>query len=192
MHPLLINQLQQHLSQGAVPSTEWLPVVNAIDHHFQQAEHTEILLRAVLDAIPEMISIKSSEGVYSGCNKAFEAYHGVVEAALIGKTDFEIFPATMAQATQTQDEEARLAGANAQHFSEHWEVSRQGHKVCLETLRSPYFDAHGKLLGLLVVGRDVTERQTAAQTLLQQVNFDALTRLPNRRHFLERLTREVK
>ena len=38
MHPLLINQLQQLLSHGAVPSTEWLPVVNAIDHHLQQAE----------------------------------------------------------------------------------------------------------------------------------------------------------
>ena len=192
MHPLLINQLQQLLSHGAVPSTEWLPVVNAIDHHLQQAEHTQVLLRTLLDAIPEMVCIKSSEGVYSGCNKAFEAHHGLLEAALIGKTDFEIFPGPMARATLVQDEEARLAGANAQHFSEHWEVSRQGRKACLETLRSPYFDAHGKLLGLLVVGRDVTERQTTAQTLLRQLNFDALTKLPNRRYFLERLTHEVK
>lgn len=166
--------------------------MDALDQHDQEAAHTHLLMRGLMDAMPDMISIKSADGVYQGCNKAFETYAGITEAALIGKTDRDITGGDVARAVQALDEESQHAGQGEQHFSEGWELDRHGHKVCIETIRTPYFDAVGKRLGLLVMGRDVTERQNAAQTILRQANFDTLTLLPNRRYFSERLAHEVK
>jgi diguanylate cyclase (GGDEF)-like protein/PAS domain S-box-containing protein len=166
------------------------PTSTSPNHH--AADHAPAVLRALMDASPDMIGVKSVDGVYQACNAAFASHLGLTESEVIGKADSDLLPPDVAQANQGLDEEAALAGAGERYFSEHWEVDRLGHKVCIETMRSAFFDGEGHPLGLLVVGRDVTERQTAVQTILRQSNFDTLTELPNRRYFLERLRHEVK
>jgi diguanylate cyclase (GGDEF)-like protein/PAS domain S-box-containing protein len=192
MHQLLLNQLQQHLDRGPVPAAEWQPLLDDLDRRNRQADSNQRLLRGVIDGIPELISIKSAAGVYVGCNKAFERHVGVSEAQLLGKTDLDIFEAAVANAVQANDEEARYATAGEQHCSEAWGADAQGSPQCIETLRTPYFDADGELLGLVAVGRDVTERKLSSQTNQRDANFDTLTQLPNRRYFTERLSHELK
>jgi diguanylate cyclase (GGDEF)-like protein/PAS domain S-box-containing protein len=51
--------------------------------------------------------------------------------------------------------------------------------------------ADGKTL-LTIVARDITERKQAAEIIWRQANFDALTDLPNRRMFHDRLAQEIK
>jgi len=165
-------------------------------HSTRSSDHADVhapaVLRALMDASLDMICVKSADGVYQACNAAFAHHLGLSEAELLGKTDRDVLPPDVARVNEGLDEEATLAGAGERYFSEHWDVDRQGNKVCIETLRSPFFDEQGNALGLLMIGRDVTERQTAAQTILRQSNFDTLTELPNRRYFLERLRHEVK
>jgi diguanylate cyclase (GGDEF)-like protein/PAS domain S-box-containing protein len=48
---------------------------------------------------------------------------------------------------------------------------------------------HGE--GYLIRARDITERKTSEQTIYRQANFDALTNLPNRMLFNDRLANEI-
>ncbi len=192
MHQLLIRQLQSHLGPDHAPGPGWQPFVEAVNRDYHQAEQDHLLLRGVIDAIPDLVCFKTLDGVYLGCNKAYEAYFGLSEAELVGKTDFDLSIAEVATVLRGSDQQALQGAPGDQHFSERWGADQYGNQRCVETLRTPFFDAAGTLMGLICVGRDVTERKLAAQTIERQANFDALTELPNRRNFTERLAHELK
>ena len=42
-------------------------------------------LQVLMDAIPAPVFYKDKEGVYLGCNKAFEEYIGISREAIVGK-----------------------------------------------------------------------------------------------------------
>jgi len=53
------------------------------------------------------------------------------------------------------------------------------------------YDVDGLVIGTLAIGRDVTQRKAVEQQLLYQASYDALTGLPNRRMFGDRLREEI-
>jgi diguanylate cyclase (GGDEF)-like protein/PAS domain S-box-containing protein len=59
----------------------------------------------------------------------------------------------------------------------------------LESVASTVRDANGEVAKLVIVNRDVTDRKRAEQQLEHNLFHDALTGLPNRRLFLDRLQR---
>jgi PleD family two-component response regulator len=59
----------------------------------------------------------------------------------------------------------------------------------LESVTSTIRDAKGAVAKLVIVNRDITERKRAEEQLLHNLFHDPLTNLPNRRLFLDRLTK---
>lgn len=57
----------------------------------------------------------------------------------------------------------------------------------LESIASTVRDARGDVAKLVIVNRDITERKRAEQQIEHNLFHDALTGLPNRRKFLDRL-----
>lgn len=55
----------------------------------------------------------------------------------------------------------------------------------------PEYDAAGIMIGVLAIGRDITERKHLEQELERQAHLDFLTGLANRRHFLEQAETEL-
>jgi diguanylate cyclase (GGDEF)-like protein len=60
-----------------------------------------------------------------------------------------------------------------------------GTVVHLETLKTPYFDNTGKVLGLIGISRDMTERKRKEEEILYLTYHDYLTGLYNRTYFEE-------
>jgi PAS domain S-box-containing protein len=128
----------------------------------------EAKLQTLIHAIPDLIWLKDPEGVYLGCNQAFERCFGVKEAEIIGKTDFDIVPRDQADFFRQKDR--LVIEARATQENEEWVTSAEtGQQMLLETLKTPMYDAHGALIGVLGIGRDVTEhrRLVAEQERLQ-------------------------
>lgn len=134
-------------------------------------EHT--ILKTLLDAIPDQISLKDPEGAYLFCNPAFERAFGTTERELLGRTDEDLFDAEQAASFREGDLRAAAAGQPAR-FDQWVTYPGSGHRALLETIKAPLFDNSGRLTGVLGIARNVTKTRLAQQELEQQ--HKALTR----------------
>lgn len=135
----------------------------ALTHSNEQLQTEKALLRSLIDNIPDYIFIKDTEGVYVACNKAVENYFGVPESELIGKTDFDFVDASSAEGFRQRDKETLVS--NSICINEEWITHPEGQQFYLETTKIPFKDEQQKILGLIGIGRNITERKQAEKKL---------------------------
>ncbi len=119
-------------------------------------ERLAVLLSNLIDSIPDLIFYKNTDGVYLGCNKAFSEFAGKTAAELIGKTDFDLFPQEIAAFFREQDR-IMMQERSSRH-NEEWVSYPDGRQVLLDTLKTPFMAAD-RVLGLIGISRDITERK---------------------------------
>nr|WP_315400238.1 EAL domain-containing protein [uncultured Duganella sp.] len=71
-------------------------------------------------------------------------------------------------------------------------LRKGGAELWVTLATNPIFDGDGAYLGALALVNDITATRASAELIWQQANFDALTALPNRHMFHDRLAQEVK
>jgi diguanylate cyclase (GGDEF)-like protein/PAS domain S-box-containing protein len=71
-------------------------------------------------------------------------------------------------------------------------LRRDGSELWATLATNPIFDNAGVYMGALALVTDITERRHASEQIWHQANFDALTALPNRHMFQDRLGHEIK
>lgn len=125
----------------------------------EDLRNTISLLSSLVNSIPDLIFYKSPEGFYQGCNPSFEQFIGKHEKEIIGKTDYDLFDKETADFFRFHDKNmfAKLEASR----NEEWISYPDGEKALLETIKAPYKNADGKLLGLIGIGRDITARRKA-------------------------------
>ena len=124
------------------------------------------LLRALIDSIPDLIFFKDQESVYLGCNKAFEIFAGKSEEELTGLTDFDMFPREVAGFFREMD--LQMLSQGVTRSNEEWVTYPDGRRVLLDTLKTPYYDQNGQVLGLIGLSRDISERHRGEESLRQK------------------------
>ncbi len=127
---------------------------------------SESRLRTLVQTIPDLIWTKDLNGVYQSCNPMFARFFGASEAEIIGKTDFDFVDKELADFFVEYDRKAIKAGKPT--TNEEWiTFADDGHKACLETIKAPMYDAQNKLIGILGIGRDITQRKNSEEALKQ-------------------------
>jgi PAS domain-containing protein len=56
---------------------------------YLQLDRERSQLDVLIHSIPDLVWLKSAEGVYLRCNPAFERFFGAPESAIVGKTDYD-------------------------------------------------------------------------------------------------------
>jgi diguanylate cyclase (GGDEF)-like protein/PAS domain S-box-containing protein len=131
------------------------------------------LLRRVIDTIPDLIFFKDATGRYMGCNKAFEAFAGRDEQAQVGKTDFDFFDHKTASFFREQDRRMMESGETRQN--EEWVTYPDGRQVLLNTVKTPFGNAHGEAVGVLGISRDITAQfQTQSDLKARDETYRAM------------------
>jgi len=119
-------------------------------------------LRTIFKSTPDFLILKDAEGRFKAVNPAFCEFIGLSESELIGKTDFDIFPAAEAEAFAQSDREALATGEPV--IVDETGTGHDGALV-VQTIKTPLIDANGQTTGILVTVRDITERKRIEEAL---------------------------
>ena len=153
----------------------------------KQLDHTRTFLNTVIENVPAALVVKEArEHRYVLVNRAGEELFGVPREQMIGKSAHDLFPKKDADRIVANDDELFRSGEQVS-LEEHT-LHTPGHGarlVASKRLAIPGIGGEGQyLLGFL---EDVTERKRAQERIAHMAHHDALTDLPNRAAFTERL-----
>lgn len=96
------------------------------------------------------------------------------------------------QRLEIQDTYRRAWAENARFDIEYRIARPGGGHLDLQEVGEPFHDTDGHVLGLITAIQDVTARRRAEETIRHQANYDALTGLPNRPLFYDRLRQALR
>ncbi len=123
-------------------------------------------------------------------NPAFAAMLGCSREALIGRRPSEVPGGEQGAFYEAKLRDVFETAKNSQ-FELRW-TGPDGRQICTHIQMTAELDPAGEVSRVMAVGRDITDRIEFEATIWQQANFDALTNLPNRRMFYDRLAQEAK
>ncbi|WP_163340778.1 PAS domain-containing sensor histidine kinase [Desulfopila sp. IMCC35008] len=119
---------------------------------------SENQLNTLVQTIPDLVWLKDEHGVYLSCNLKFERFFGAKQTEIIGKTDYDFVDTELADFFREHDHKAMEAGGPS--TNEEWiTYADDGRHALLETIKTPMYDSDGKLIGVLGIGRDITDRK---------------------------------
>jgi PAS domain S-box-containing protein len=128
----------------------------ALPEEHNQFELSYSMLRAVLDASPDLIFIKDVNDIHIECNMAFCRVMGLERGQIVGKTTGELFR-TQAEAQFFQRNDQIVFKAKVPRRNREWMSLPDGTRKEYEVLKSPYFDGQGNAIGLIGISRDITD-----------------------------------
>jgi PAS domain S-box-containing protein len=126
----------------------------------QRLTSQESILRAVLSNPVESIVLLSRDGIILDLNTAMADALGRNAPGFIGTCIFDYFPKTLAASRQRYVREVFETGAAA-----HFDDERNGRWY--DNIIQPVTDSTGKVIQVVVIGRDITERKQVGEALKQ-------------------------
>ncbi len=155
------------------------------DHALQQSRHSLLLADKVFESTMEGIVITDRNGVIQSVNPAFTRITGYSREEAMGQT-----PAMLKSGRQPPEFYHHMWQTLLRDGCWQGEVvnRRKGGLLYTEHLSiTAIRDGQGECLHYVAVFSDITQRKQAEERLHFLANHDALTSLPNRTLFLERL-----
>ena len=153
-----------------------------------------LLLRTLIDNLPDAIYAKDASGRKTMANSAdLKNLHCQTEADAIGKSDFDIFPPDIARKFWEDDQ--KVIHDEPVTNREEYFLDDQGRKRWLLTSKLPLRDQKsGTIIGLVGIGRDITEHKLAEDKLAyeQELFQTLLDNLPDAIYFKDRESRFVR
>jgi two-component system cell cycle sensor histidine kinase/response regulator CckA len=177
------RQLHQAVEQH---NSELQTLVTDLENEVRRRSKTEASARelhdrldTLIEALPDVIYFKDTQGRNLVVNKAFEKMVGLGKEAILGKRDEELLPPDLAENCRASDDQV-WRHKKAIRFEEVQPVP-DGRWVYWDSFKAPLLDEEGHLTGLVGVSRDVTEykeaekeRQRLSQQLLLAQKMEAI------------------
>ncbi|MCT7950389.1 ATP-binding protein [Ancylothrix sp. C2] len=159
----MVSQLQQTVFNLEQRITERARTEEALQQSYN-------LLQAVIEGTTDLIYVKNTQGRYVLINSAVAGVLGRSREEIIGKDDLELLSPETARLIMTSDRKIMIRGAT-QTVEEM--VLVRGDES-LDNVSSPriyltkkdvYRDPDGRVIGLICVARDITERKQTEEAL---------------------------
>ncbi|MFA5327887.1 MAG: PAS domain S-box protein [Prolixibacteraceae bacterium] len=115
----------------------------------------ENLYQSLMNHLPQRIFIKDRNLVYISCSIDFASDFGTTPDQIIGKDDFALFPPSQATEFQNDDQKVIDSGKIKDIVEPY---SLNGKAYWAHTIKVPYRNKENKIIGVLGIYEDITER----------------------------------
>lgn len=125
-------------------------------------------LDSILDSLPDIVFFKSPEGVYLKCNKKYLELRGKTKEEVLGKSDCQLYPE---EADFYMEMDRRIAETGMPIEFGEWVQYPDGRQIYVHSIKTAQYDNKGNLVGILGIGRDITEQKLMEQKLAERESY---------------------
>ncbi len=158
-------------------------------HAEEQLRETRDALQTIIFSSPLAILTLDADDHVTMWNPAAETLFGWSDKQILGKTN-----PTVPEIKLKEYEALRQATFNGMAFSnlDTLRIKQDGEQFPVSLSVAPLRGQQGQVIGRMHIIADSTERKKLQEELRQQATTDELTRVSNRRHFIELANGEIK
>ncbi|MDE3208269.1 MAG: PAS domain-containing protein [Pseudomonadota bacterium] len=132
----------------------------------------EDLQKALFNTIPDMAWLKDRQSRYLAVNEAYVAASGLKEHQILNRTPLEIWPQEWGKTYLQTDEEVMRTGKRKRY--EEWRYDPDGQLRWFDTIKTPFRNSQGEIIGTTGISRDITQRKKAEEELARLNRFYAV------------------
>jgi sigma-B regulation protein RsbU (phosphoserine phosphatase) len=125
--------------------------------------NSEALYHSLVESLPQNIFRKDLNERFTFANRRFCITLGKSLDEILGKTDFDFFPPSLAAKYQQDDRKILETGQLFETIEEHQPPG--GEKLYVNVVKTPTYDSTGKIIGLQGIFWDITERRRAEERI---------------------------
>jgi len=140
----------------------------------RETEESEQRFRQFLDGSYDLIVMKDTGGRYLFVNQHAAGMLGHQPEDFIGKTDYDVLPAKLAQRIVEQDKKVM---EDKEHVSREERLKVGGKEYFLDTVRFPLTDYKDDIVGVASISRDITENKQLERELVESERLAAVGKL---------------
>ncbi len=124
---------------------------------------SEAFYQSLVENLPQYIYRKDMAGRFTFANRRFCTQLGKTPAEVVGHTDLDFFPPELAEKYQADDRRVLAAGKLFETVEEHTPTT--GEKEYVQVVKTPVFNAQGRIVGTQGIFWDVTARVRGEERL---------------------------
>jgi diguanylate cyclase (GGDEF)-like protein/PAS domain S-box-containing protein len=147
------------------------------------------LLAGIVESSDDAIFSQNWDGAITSWNDGAERILGYAAAQAIGQPDALLVPPGQENLMPEIRQRIRR-GERIEPFEMEWKT-KDGRRICVSIGVSPIRNESGAVVGVASIARDITARKEAEARTQHLAYMDALTGLPNRTLFQDRLRQAV-
>jgi PAS domain S-box-containing protein len=146
-------------------------LLEQIQQRAVEFEEASSFLDSVIENIPILVAVKDAQDLrFVRWNKYGEKLVGIDRKAMIGKTDYDLFPKEEADFFTVKDREV-LASGKLLDIPEEPIQNAASEIRLLHTQKVPIYGPDGKPKYLLAISEEITERKQSERIIAQQKEF---------------------
>ncbi|MEZ6004044.1 MAG: PAS domain-containing protein [Planctomycetota bacterium] len=134
------------------------------------------LLMEIINTIPYFVFWKDLDGRYGGANRAFAGMGGLTPQEIVGKDDYEMPWAALAEDYRRDDKGVSDSGVAKMHIQETVQ-NADGTVSYVDTSKMPLRSTDGKVVGVLGIFADMTEQRALEAQLAHASKLESIGQL---------------
>jgi PAS domain S-box-containing protein len=176
-HGMIVETVHQRKDGSTFPVESSMRTIELDGQRFHQAILRDITDRKRADAelrasethyrnlvehLPQRVFIKDRDLAYLSCNTNYARDLGIEPAEVVGKDDFAFYSVQLAERYRA-DDRAVMGAGTPKAVDEPYRLGEEDRWI--HTLKVPYHDEQGAVVGVLGIFEDITERKQAETEL---------------------------